>query len=81
MFTPQRKVWSGWPLTPRSEKNGSGSGSDPNSNPRNGDIVAKSKSVAFVESTPPQTIGENGGTMDRNSMVEKISKLENEVSE
>ncbi|XP_057488191.1 nuclear matrix constituent protein 1-like [Actinidia eriantha] len=81
MFTPQRKVWSGWPLTPRSEKNGSGSGSgsDPNSNPRNGDIVAKSKSVAFVESTPLQTIGENGETMDRNSMAEKISKLENEL--
>ncbi|XP_057462621.1 nuclear matrix constituent protein 1-like [Actinidia eriantha] len=77
MFTPQRKVWSGWPLTPRSEKNGSGS--DPNSNPRNGDIVTKSKSVAFVESTPPPTIGENGGTMDRDSMVEKISKLENEL--
>ena len=79
MFTPQRKVWSGWPLTPRSEKNGSGS--DPNSNPRNGDIVAKSKSAAFVKSTPPPTIGETDGTMDRDSMVEKISKLENEVSE
>ncbi|KAH7851973.1 hypothetical protein Vadar_019016 [Vaccinium darrowii] len=78
MFTPQRKVWSGWPLTPRTEpakKNGSGTGSDPNSNP-------KGKSVAFLDSppTPPPPVGflgENGE--DAASVVDKISKLENEL--
>ncbi|KAL7221522.1 hypothetical protein ACSBR1_023472 [Camellia fascicularis] len=93
MFTPQRKVWSGWPLTPRSEKNGSGSGSgsdsDPNSNPRNGETASRGKGVALIESTtlPPMgLLGENGGTkkdaaLDRETTVEKISKLENELFE
>ncbi|KAF8399184.1 hypothetical protein HHK36_015049 [Tetracentron sinense] len=114
MFTPQRKVWSGWSLTPRSEAQKNGTGSI--SNPKNGGIrdgsVAKGKSVAFVEgSTPPLgSLGENGGITvsgldsdsggdmevwrrfreagllgvvslekkDREVIVEKISKLENE---
>ncbi|KAI8032377.1 Protein CROWDED NUCLEI 1 [Camellia lanceoleosa] len=87
MFTPQRKVWSGWSLTPRTEpvqKNGSVSGSDPVLNPRNVETVVKGrKTVAFVESTTPPpplgSLGENGGT--KVAIVEKLSKLENELFE
>ncbi|XAR71344.1 hypothetical protein NMG60_11028553 [Bertholletia excelsa] len=86
MFTPQ-KVWPGWSLTPRSDKNGSGTGANTNSNHRNGETAAKGKSIAFVESTPPPSVGtlaENGGTntaLDCEAMVEKISKLETELFE
>ena len=91
MFTPQRKVWSGWSLTPRSgaQKDAAGSGSK--LSPRNGGVgdgnVSKGKSAGFVE---PVTPGENGGNMvdrpgevalGREALVEKVSKLENEVSE
>ncbi|CAL5367421.1 unnamed protein product [Camellia sinensis] len=87
MFTPQRKVWSGWSLTPRTDpvqKNGSVSGSDPVLNPRNVETVVKGrKTVAFVESTTPPpplgSLGENGGT--KVAIVEKLSKLENELFE
>lgn len=91
MFTPQRKVWSGWSLTPRSDaqKNAAGSGS--NLSPRNGGVgdgsVSKGKSAAFVE---PVTPGENGGNMverpgevasDLEALVAKVSKLESEIFE
>ncbi|XP_028108259.1 protein CROWDED NUCLEI 1-like [Camellia sinensis] len=87
MFTPQRKVWSGWSLTPRTDpvqKNGYVSGSDPVLNPRNVETVVKGrKTVAFVESTTPPpplgSLGENGGT--KVAIVEKLSKLENELFE
>ncbi|KAK1555010.1 hypothetical protein Q3G72_020403 [Acer saccharum] len=79
MFTPQKKVWSGWSLTPRSEKNGTGSGSNaqnPNSSTVDG-TVEKGKSVAFVEPVTPQ----NGvGLVEHpGSLADKISKLENEL--
>ncbi|KAL2531958.1 Protein CROWDED NUCLEI 1 [Abeliophyllum distichum] len=73
MFTPQKKLWS---LTPRSEpaqKNGSvsGPGSGPNPNPRspmNGEI--KGKAAAFAD---------NIGAMDKDSLTDKLLKLENEL--
>lgn len=80
MFTPQRKVWSGWSLTPRTEpaqKNGSGSGSGHN---LNGVITAEGKDIVRDESTPPHPkdlLENNGETMD---LTDKLSKLENEVS-
>ncbi|KAJ9173091.1 hypothetical protein P3X46_016264 [Hevea brasiliensis] len=82
MFTPQRKVWSGWSLTPRSEAQKSGAGSDPNMNangPKNlnsvDGSVLKGKTVAFAEPVTPNGVGlalEGDG-------VEKISNLENEL--
>ncbi|XP_038891058.1 protein CROWDED NUCLEI 1 [Benincasa hispida] len=69
MFTPQ-KVWSGWPLTPKTgtQKTGAGSASNPNSvTPnlsRRGDGI-KGKTVAFGETATPLsgTLVENGGEM------------------
>lgn len=81
MFTPQRKVWSGWSLTPRTEpaqKNGSGSGSGHN---LNGVITAEGKDIVLDESTPPHPkdlLENNGETMN---LTEKLSKLENELFE
>ncbi|XP_058179427.1 nuclear matrix constituent protein 1-like [Rhododendron vialii] len=72
MFTPQRKIWSGWPLSPAQKNDVSGSGPDP-----------KGKSVAFLDSTPPPPVGflgQNGGTEESPApVVDKISKLENEL--
>ncbi|KAJ0043912.1 hypothetical protein Pint_18833 [Pistacia integerrima] len=81
MFTPQRKVWSGWSLTPRTEKNGTGSGSNgQNLNPSSVDgTVGKGKSVAFVEPVTPQNGVGPGQEME--SLAEKISRLENELFE
>lgn len=70
MLTPQRKVWSGWSLTPRSEagqKNGSEPGSDP-----------KGKSVDFVEQVTPNGVRPN---LDGEDLADKVSKLENELFE
>lgn len=80
MFTPQRKVWSGWSLTPRTDpaqKNGSGSVEVHN---MNGVIVAEGKGMVLDESTPPHlktSLGEKGETVD---LSKKLSKLKNEVS-
>ncbi|KAF8407876.1 hypothetical protein HHK36_007014 [Tetracentron sinense] len=117
MFTPQRKVWSRWSLTPRSEtqKNGVGSVSNPSNGGGGDGTVAKGKTVAFLEepSTPLGFLGENEGKTvpglngdgggdteawrrfreaglldeaslerkDREALVVKISKLENELFE
>ncbi|KAJ4961469.1 hypothetical protein NE237_021379 [Protea cynaroides] len=60
MFTPQKKAWSGWSLTPH--KNAGGS----LTNPRNGGgadgSAAKGKAVAFLEGPPPPVglLSENG---------------------
>lgn len=71
MFTPQR----GWFLTPnKSGARGTGSGSDRDlgPSPSSGDAAgSKGKGVAFAE---------NGGNLDREVLVEKISNLEKEVS-
>ncbi|KAJ1435452.1 putative nuclear matrix constituent protein 1-like protein [Sesbania bispinosa] len=73
MFTPQR-VWSGWSLTPSKSgtRVGTGSGSDRDMGPNSGDGAgAKGKGVAVVE---------NGGNLDREVLVERVSNLEKEVS-
>lgn len=64
MLTPQ-KVLSGW-LSPREDKNGSGSG---NSDP-------KDKGLVIGDSTPKGLFG----IMDRDVAIDKINKLEKEVS-
>lgn len=77
MFTPQRKAWSGWSLTPRGEKNGTGSVSNPTTVDG---LTGKGKSiVAFTEPRTPQ----NGVGLvdDVESLAEKVSKLENELFE
>ncbi|KAK7340780.1 hypothetical protein VNO77_21493 [Canavalia gladiata] len=74
MFTPQR-VWSGWSLTPSKSgtRNGSGSGSDRDLGLNSADgTSAKGKSVAVVE---------NGGNLDREVLVERVSSLEKELYE
>ncbi|XP_061367038.1 protein CROWDED NUCLEI 1 [Gastrolobium bilobum] len=69
MFTPQR-VWSGWSLTPTKR---TGSVSDRDLGPNSGDGTgAKGKGVAFVE---------NGGNLDREVLVERVSSLEKELYE
>ncbi|XVF31728.1 hypothetical protein REPUB_Repub17cG0017300 [Reevesia pubescens] len=75
MFTPQRKVWSGWSLTPGNKVDGSGS--DPNSN---GVVVGKGKGkgAAFAECVTP--IGNGIGSEDLEGVPEKVLRLENEVS-
>lgn len=74
MFTPQRKVWSGWTLTPRSQVPRSGSGSDPSPG-----ADGKGKGVVPAEPvTPP--LGSNGTVMDDGGhAVDKVSLLEKEV--
>ncbi|XP_077244031.1 nuclear matrix constituent protein 1-like [Tasmannia lanceolata] len=56
MFTPQKKGWQGWSLSPRTEAS---------SNPRNGggSGVGKGKRVAVVDGPPPPlaSLDENGG--------------------
>ncbi|RZB54046.1 protein CROWDED NUCLEI 1-like [Glycine soja] len=72
MFTPQR-VWSGWSLTPNRSgvRGGTGSGSD--LGPNSGDGAStKGKGVALVE---------NGGNLDREVLVERVSSLEKELYE
>ncbi|KAL8247047.1 hypothetical protein R6Q59_008263 [Mikania micrantha] len=68
MFTPQKKVWSGW-LSPRDEKNGTGSGdSNPNLSP-------KDKGFVIGDSTPKGLLSNVG------IMSQDINKLENELYE
>ncbi|XP_042500812.1 nuclear matrix constituent protein 1-like isoform X2 [Macadamia integrifolia] len=110
MFTPQKKTWSGWSLTPHKNTGGS------ITNPRNGGgadgSAAKGKGVAFLDGPPPPVglLSDNGrkndhvstgedtevwrrfkeaGLLDeaslerkdREAVMEKLSKLENELFE
>ncbi|KAJ8775371.1 hypothetical protein K2173_023136 [Erythroxylum novogranatense] len=86
MFTPQKKVWSGWSLTPRSGAPKNDDGSDPKvnlngpSNQKSGDgNVLKGKNVAF--GGEPVTPNGVGPIFDGGSLVDKVSKLENELFE
>ncbi|KAK8569096.1 hypothetical protein V6N13_106974 [Hibiscus sabdariffa] len=74
MFTPQRKVWSGWPLTPG--KKVDGSGSDPKSN---GVSVGKGKGTAFAEPFTPNF--KDVGPEDQEGLRENLLRLENELFE
>ncbi|KAK9050684.1 hypothetical protein SSX86_030345 [Deinandra increscens subsp. villosa] len=69
MFTPQKKMWSGW-LSPRDEKNGSVSG---NSNPNE-------KGFAIGDSTPKGLVS-NVRVMDQDVAIDNINKLEKELYE
>ncbi|XP_015962539.1 nuclear matrix constituent protein 1 [Arachis duranensis] len=69
MFTPQR-AWPGWSLTPgKSGARGTGSGSAPSSGEGG---ASKGKGLAF---------GENGASLDREALAERISSLEKELYE
>ncbi|KAL3526687.1 hypothetical protein ACH5RR_011343 [Cinchona calisaya] len=85
MFTPQRKPWSGWSLTPRRELNGSATGSGSitgNSNPRNGEtVVGKDKGLLFTESTPNNLGAEKYADLDKEAVCDKFNKLEYELLE
>jgi len=71
MFTPPR-VWSGWSLTPNKSGVRGGTGSGSELGPNSGDgASAKGKGVVVVE---------NGGNLDREVLVERVSSLEKEVS-
>ncbi|OMO94696.1 putative DNA double-strand break repair rad50 ATPase [Corchorus olitorius] len=73
MFTPQKKVWSNWSLTPG--KKVDGSGSDPDSN---GVALGKGKGAAFAE---PVTPNGNGLRLeDHEGVPEKVVRLEAEIS-
>ncbi|OMO80133.1 putative DNA double-strand break repair rad50 ATPase, partial [Corchorus capsularis] len=74
MFTPQKKVWSNWSLTPG--KKVDGSGSDPDSN---GVALGKGKGAAFAE---PVTPNGNGLRLeDHEGVPEKVVRLEAELFE
>ncbi|KAG8478047.1 hypothetical protein CXB51_027797 [Gossypium anomalum] len=75
MFTPQRKVWSGWSFTPG--KKADGSGSDPNSN---GVAVGKGKGAAFAEPLTPNC-KDVGSEDQEEELREKVLRLENELFE
>ncbi|GAV75637.1 hypothetical protein CFOL_v3_19115 [Cephalotus follicularis] len=75
MFTPQRKTWGGWSLTPRTYKSGA-SGSESNLSRGDGTLV-KGKDVAFVE--PPTPVA--GNVVGPSDLAEKIAKLEHELFE
>ncbi|KAK1410238.1 hypothetical protein QVD17_36773 [Tagetes erecta] len=68
MFTPQKKVWSGW-LSPRDNNN--------NSNPN---LSPKDKGFAIGDSTPKALVS-NVGIMDRDVVIDRINKLEKELYE
>ncbi|WCJ25416.1 Nuclear matrix constituent protein 1 [Euphorbia peplus] len=78
MFTPQRKPWSGWKGTPQTDApQKSGLGSAP-VNPNSGDAsVLRGKTVAFTDSVTPN--GAARHEVDAQGLVDKISKLENEL--
>ncbi|XWS75406.1 hypothetical protein CRYUN_Cryun01aG0084300 [Craigia yunnanensis] len=74
MFTPQRKVWSGWSLTPGKKMDESGS--DPNSNRV---AVWKGKGAASAEPVTPN--GNGVGSEDQEGVPDKVLRLENELFE
>ncbi|XP_065854386.1 nuclear matrix constituent protein 1 [Euphorbia lathyris] len=79
MFTPQKKAWSGWTRTPRTDVQKSGLGADRNTpnNPNSGDgSVLRGKSVALADPVTPNGVGHD---LDGEGLVNKISKLENEL--
>lgn len=65
MFTPPKKIWSGWsPRTDPTRKSGSGGGE-----------VSKGKDVVFDESTPQNLMGR----VEDMGLNAKLMKLETEV--
>lgn len=67
MFTPQRKAWAGWSLTPHRRGDGSGS---------NG-TEGRGKALALEEPVTPNGVGSG----EADGVAEKISRLENELFE
>jgi hypothetical protein len=82
MFTtPQKKVWSGWSLTPGSGVQKIGFGSGPNSGSgadgKGKSVVATPNSGLVAENGGNNVLVEAGG--DTESLAENFSRLENEV--
>lgn len=66
MFTPQKKVWSGWSLSPGTGQPAQKNGPGPESGAEKGKEI-----TTFLEASP-----QNGETMD---LAGRLSKLGNEV--
>lgn len=79
MFTPQRKVWTGWALSPRSRAPRVGSGSGPE-DPGPG-AEGKGKSIVPAEpvTPPPPPPGSNGMVTDGAGSAADVPLLEKEV--
>ncbi|KAF5479289.1 hypothetical protein F2P56_000123 [Juglans regia] len=86
MFTTPQKLWPGWSLTPRTAGHKTATGSTLNQDSGEATAGKGKNAAALVEvSAAPNSclVGENGGFFeasgDPNSLVEKVSKLENEL--
>ncbi|KAI4339631.1 hypothetical protein MLD38_024549 [Melastoma candidum] len=77
MFTPQRKVWPGWSLSPKSATQVNGSGT------RVITDGGKGKGVVNVVGSEPATplLGANGVAFDSGDLKEKFTQLEKELYE
>ncbi|KAI4387863.1 hypothetical protein MLD38_000254 [Melastoma candidum] len=77
MFTPQRKVWPGWSLSPKSATQVNGSGAK---------VIndgGKGKGVVNTVGSEPATplLGANGVAFDSDDLKDKVTQLEKELYE
>lgn len=79
MFSPQKSPWSGWLQTPRRDQNGPAAPTR-----RNGEMGGeRGKGLAFLDSpsSPRNFSLEKYAGMDKETLCDKISKLQNELFE
>lgn len=74
MFTPQRKVWSGWSLSPRGVNQANGSGVKVSDGGKGKNVV---DAVGGEPATP--LLGANIVAADSSNLRDKVTQLEKEV--